>query len=171
MKPIDDADFAALLKRYKDALLNYTKQFLPVKEDAEDVCQRAFEKAFVNIESYDPKYAFSTWLFNIARNLALDQLRRGHTTPATVSLSGSATGGDFLDPDTPEDKVISGQIVEKVTAQIDALPPLYRDVARLRFISDCSYSDISEELGIPIGTVKTRINRARKILAQSNDSK
>lgn len=165
MKPIDGRDFAVLLKRHKDALLAYTMTLIPVREDAEDVCQRSFEKAFVNIEKYDSRFAFSTWLYNIARNEAIDHLRRVRTSPSTVSLNDNPSDADVLDPDTPENQVISGQRVQQITSFISSLPETYRQVAELRFIKDYSYEDIAEELGIPIGTVKTRINRARKALS------
>ena len=72
----DQGAFALLLEKYRSSLMTHILKYVTVVEDAEDICQRSFEKAFMNIDRYNPQYAFSTWLYNIAQNEAIDHLRR-----------------------------------------------------------------------------------------------
>lgn len=160
----DQSAFFSLLKRYKDALTSHVLKYVPVAADAEDICQRSFEKAFVNIAKFNSAYAFSTWLYNIARNEAIDHIRRSKSSISSISISDDNTSMELLTLDTPEEQFIVEQAVNKLNECILKLSDKYRTVAELRFIKDYSYDDISEELDMPIGTVKTRINRARKAL-------
>ena len=154
------------MRRYKDALLSHVLKFVPVVADAEDICQRSFEKAFVNIDKYNSAYAFSTWLYNIARNEAIDHIRRTRTSIPAVSISDDSSAVEIQSKETPEEQIIVDQAVDQMKESIGRLSENYRTVAELRFIRDYSYEDIAEELDIPIGTVKTRINRARKALME-----
>jgi len=165
-KDDDQTAFFSLLQRYKDALLAHVLKFVPVVADAEDICQRSFEKAFVNIARYNSAYAFSTWLYNIARNEAIDHIRRSKTSISAISISDDASAIDVLTLDTPEEQIIVDQAVNQLNECIGKLQDNYKVVAQLRFVKDYSYEDIAEELSIPIGTVKTRINRARRALVE-----
>jgi len=166
----DQAAFASLLAKYRNALMRHIMKYVTVTEDVEDICQRSFEKAFVRIDRYDPKYAFSTWLYNIAQNEAIDHLRRMKSNIASVSISSDNEAMNVLSGITPEEEVIIDQAVSKMIMQIKSLPEGYREVAELRFIKDYAYEDISVELDIPIGTVKTRLNRARKMLSRHSET-
>ena len=165
-KESDQAAFASLLARYRDALTKHIQNYVPLAADAEDICQRSFEKAFMNVGRYNPEYAFSTWLYNIAQNEAIDHLRRMRTSPSPLSLAEAPSTMDIPVPGTPEDQLIVDQAVARIVALIENLPQGYREVARLRFIKDYAYEDISAMLSLPIGTVKTRINRARAMLVK-----
>lgn len=160
----DQSAFFSLLQRYKDALNAHVLKYVPVAADAEDICQRSFEKAFVNIAKFNSTYAFSTWLYNIARNEAIDHIRRSKSSISSISISDDNTSVELLTLDTPEEQFIVDQAVNKLNECVSKLSDRYRTVAELRFIKDYSYEDISEELDMPMGTVKTRINRARKAL-------
>ncbi len=160
--------FSVLLARYREALISHILKYVSVAEDAEDICQRSLEKAFVNIRQYDCRYAFSTWIYSIAQNEAKDHLRRTRNILASVPLSPDNEESGIPAGPTPEENYIITQAVSDMTARIESLPERYRCVAKLRFIKDYAYEDIAAELRLPIGTVKTRLNRARKMLTPHN---
>ena len=139
-------------------------KYVGVVEDAEDICQRSFEKAFMNIDRYNSQYAFSTWLYNIAQNEAIDHLRRSRASINSVPISEEREALDVMAASTPEDELIIDQAVSELISGIQSLPESYRKVAELRFIKDYAYEDVARALDLPLGTVKTRISRARKML-------
>lgn len=168
----DQRAFAGLLSKYRNALLQHTLNYVNVIEDAEDICQRSFEKAFMNIDKYNSDYAFSTWLYSIAKNEAKDHLRKNKSSISAVSISNDNEAMNILSGLTPEEQVIVDQRISSLVRFINGLPELYRKPAELRFINDYAYEEIAKELNLPIGTVKTRLNRARKMLSkQFHDSK
>jgi len=160
----DQGAFALLLEKYHSALMTHVLKYVSVVEDAEDICQRSFEKAFMNIDRYNPRYAFSTWLYNIAQNESIDHLRRSRASINSVPISSEREALEVLSGSTPEEELIIDQAVSDLMGSIRNLPDSYRVVAELRFIKDYAYEDIARELALPLGTVKTRINRARKLL-------
>ncbi|MBQ0024346.1 MAG: sigma-70 family RNA polymerase sigma factor [Bacteroidales bacterium] len=166
----DQGAFASLMNKYRDPLLSHILKYVSIIEDAEDICQRSFEKAFMNISHYNRQFAFSTWLFNIAQNEAIDHLRRTRNSIASVSISSDNDVLKVMSGSTPEEDVIVDQAVGQLIDSISNLPEDYSVVARMRFIQDYSYEDIAQELDIPLGTVKTRINRARKMLLKVVDN-
>ena len=160
----DQGAFALLLEKYRGSLMAHILKYVSVVEDAEDICQRSFEKAFMNIDRYNSQYAFSTWLYNIAQNEAIDHLRRSRASINSVPISEERDALDVMAATTPEEELIIDQAVSELISGIQRLPESYRQVAELRFIKDYAYEDIARELGLPLGTVKTRISRARKQL-------
>ena len=160
----DQGAFALLLEKYRSSLMTHILKYVTVLEDAEDICQRSFEKAFMNIDRYNSQYAFSTWLYNIAQNEAIDHLRRSRASINSVPISSEREALEVLSGTTPEEEFIIDQAVSNLISGIQGLPESYRQVAELRFIKDYAYEDIAQELGLPLGTVKTRINRSRKLL-------
>lgn len=156
--------FALLLEKYRSSLMSHILKYVTVVEDAEDICQRSFEKAFMNIDRYNSHYAFSTWLYNIAQNEAIDHLRRSRASINSVPISEERDALDVVAASTPEEEFIIDQAVRELISGIQNLPDSYRQVAELRFIKDYAYEDIARELALPLGTVKTRISRARKLL-------
>jgi len=163
--------FASLLGRYRESLTSYVMNYVSVIEDAEDICQRTFEKAFMNIDRFNSQYAFSTWLFSIAQNEAIDHLRRSRNALNSVPITNENDIQDLAQVDSsPEDKFIVDQAVNQLITLIGSLPASYAKVAEMRFIKDYAYEDIATILDLPIGTVKTRINRARKMLVKLLDN-
>lgn len=160
----DQGAFTLLLEKYRSSLMAHILKYVPVVEDAEDICQRSFEKAFMNIDRYNSQYAFSTWLYNIAQNEAIDHLRRSRAALNSVPISEEFDVLEVQTATTPEEEFIIDQAVRELIAGIQNLPESYRQVAELRFIKDYAYEDIARTLGLPLGTVKTRISRARRIL-------
>ena len=138
---------------------------------AEDLGQEVFLKAFRSLASFDPERKFSSWLFKIAHNAAVDQLRRRGVE--TEPLEGTLAAADgpvrqIADPaaETPEAAHHRGDLRRALEAAIGELRPVYREVVVLRFQEELSYDEIAEVTGLPLGTVKTFIHRARKELAE-----
>ena len=143
----------------------------------DDICSRSFEKAFRQIRSYDPsKSLFSTWLRAIARNTALDTIEaETRNQRKLVSIDESPTTGMAIetigDADaTPLENIIKDEDAEKLKTSIDALPELYRDIARRRLLDGLQYKEIAEEFGMELNTVRTRIRRAKALIDEMKSS-
>lgn len=140
-----------------------------VREDAEDLTQETFVKAFRALDRFDLERPFAAWIFTIASRLAIDSLRRRRVK--TVSLQVAEPGSleertlDVEDPGPLPDTIVSDAQEEGRTAALIAgLPEHYRIVVMLRHQQDLSYEEIAEALQLPLGTVKARIHRARALL-------
>ncbi len=165
--------FAELLDYYKDSIYYMVLKIIRNETDAEDLTIEAFTKAFKNIEYYTPTYAFSTWLFKIASNNAIDFLRKKKTAQKTVSIDKKIKFNDsefniislISDSPDPEEKLINVQSQKILHHIIERLPTDYRSIVKLRFLDEMSYVEISNKLEIPLGTVKARIHRSRELLA------
>ena len=128
----DQGAFALLLEKYRSSLMAHILKYVSVVEDAEDICQRSFEKAFMNIDRYNAEFAFSTWLYNIAQNEAIDHLRRSRAAINSVPISEEREALDVLSTTTPEEELIIDQAVSELINGIQNLPESYRQVAELR---------------------------------------
>jgi RNA polymerase sigma-70 factor (ECF subfamily) len=164
--------FAELVDRYQTQIVNYVCRMLGNYEDAVDLSQDVFLKAYSGLGSYRPQYPFPAWLFRIARNAAIDEIRKRRL--ATVSLDApmefddGAASREVESPGLdPQDTYLGIEFADRVSAAIDQLPEKYREPIVLRHAADLSYEEIAEALELPIGTVKTRIFRARDALRQS----
>ena len=137
----------------------------------DDICSRSFEKAFRQIRTYDPsKSLFSTWLKAIARNTALDTIEaENRNQRKLVSIDDNPTTGIAIETigdaeATPLENIIKDEDAEKLQTSIDALPELYRDIARRRLLDGLQYKEIAEEFGMELNTVRTRIRRAKALI-------
>jgi RNA polymerase sigma-70 factor (ECF subfamily) len=164
--------FGELVERYQSQIVNYVCRMLGNYEDAVDLSQDVFLKAYSALESYRPQYPFPAWLFRIARNAAIDEIRKRRL--ATVSLDApmefedGEAGRDVESPGLdPQDAYLGLEFADRISTAIDELPEKYREPIVLRHAADLSYEEIAEALELPIGTVKTRIFRARDALRQS----
>jgi RNA polymerase sigma-70 factor (ECF subfamily) len=170
---LDDGDqraYAELMERYRDSIYFMLLKMVRVKDDADDLTIEAFGKAFKRLSQYTPNFAFSTWLFKIATNNAIDYLRRKKNN--TLSLDKSFEndeGGEFTmevateGPD-PEEKVIRKEKIRLMRAVVEKLKPNYRMLVEMRYFDELSYEEISIRLDLPIGTVKAQLFRARELL-------
>jgi len=136
--------------------------------DAEDLTIEAFGKAFRNLDSYTPKFAFSTWLFKIATNNCVDFIRKKQLAPTPFdnlqdSLDNVTVNIQSDMPD-PEESLINLQKIDEIKDIINQLKPRYRSLIELRYYKEYSYEEISAELNIPIGTVKAQLFRAKTLL-------
>lgn len=164
----DQKAFADLLGRYRDAIYFMLLKMVNNPSDAEDLTIEAFGKAFKNINQYTPNFAFSTWLFKIATNNCIDFIRKKRAS--TISLDQSSedpeTSSVTIVSDTldPEEHLINSQKIKMLREIVDKLKPRYRTLVKLRYFKEYSYEEISEELDLPIGTVKAQLFRARELL-------
>ncbi|MFO7892002.1 MAG: sigma-70 family RNA polymerase sigma factor [bacterium] len=163
----DSYAFEQLVYRYKDRLTNFVYNFLRNKVEAEDIVQETFLRLYRNKHSYKKIAKFSTWFYTIAANLAKTELRK---RKRKSMLSISNMGIEDKDYDIPDvslspEKKVDSNIKEKIIRdKIEKLPLKFREVVILRDIEQCTYEEICEILNIPIGTVKSRINRGRQKL-------
>ena len=165
----NQAAYIVLYTRYNAGVRAHISKYVSQTEDAEDITLESFQKAFSQIATYNPEYWFSTCLFRIARNTALDPLwkkdREKNNMP-TTSINEKSSEVDDI-PATmhnPEEDIIKQQEYAKWIANIDKLKDDYRGIAKMHLIDNLGYKEISEELGLPINTVKTRIRRAKEKL-------
>lgn len=160
-----------LVKRYSEKIKKHIGTLVSDTRDTEDISQEVFAKAFQMIESYNPAFAFSTWIYTIARNSSIDFIRRKRVTTRSLELfegSDEASGGDQWAP-SPEDHLIYEQEIEKIQKAINLLPDLYRVVAEMRFIHEYAYEEMAKELALPIGTIKSRVRRAKERLQKDGN--
>lgn len=164
----DQKAYADLLGRYRDAIYYMLLKMVNNAIDAEDLTIEAFGKAFKSIHQYAPNFAFSTWLFKIATNNAIDFIRKRRTNMISIDQSHDEEGSVHIsiqdnEPD-PEENIINQQKVKMMRSVVSKLKPRYRRLVELRYFSEYSYEEISEELDLPIGTVKAQLFRARELL-------
>jgi RNA polymerase sigma-70 factor (ECF subfamily) len=165
--------YRELLGRYQRPVFSLVYRMVRDREQAEDLAQETFIKVFNNIERYDPRYKFSSWIFKIASNLAIDALRKKEL--ATVSIDGSrhASTAEEIESsritvesrdENPEEALLSKELGAEIEQAIGQLRPEYRTAILLRHVEGRPYEEIAEVMGIPLGTVKTYIHRARSEL-------
>jgi len=158
----DSGAFEELLNRYKNQIFSFIFRMIRNPEDAEDLAQDTFIKAFRGLNSYNPSYPFITWLFRIAHNTCVDFLRAGK--PQTLSIDDENTPDIADGPDsthTAVDLKLRQEDAEKLLA---TLPPLYSEILLLQFREDMPIRQIAEILQIPEGTVKVRLFRAKALI-------
>jgi len=159
----DTERFGDLVARYEPKLLRYGRKFLAGREDIQDIVQDVFLKAYTNIRGFDPARSFSSWIYRIAHNAFVNQLRSRAKAPY---LLGDADA--FIAHPSYEEPAIAERdtaiIREAVQAGLDALPPLYHEVLILYYLEELSYKDIADVLQVPVGTVGIRISRGKELL-------
>jgi RNA polymerase sigma-70 factor (ECF subfamily) len=167
IRQFQEGDFYAfeeIVKRYKDQLVNFAYRFLGDLEDAEDIVQETFLRVFRKKKAYRSVAKFSTWIYTITGNLAKTELRRRKRRKllSITNLGFEDKDFELTDPEKgPEetlDKIINDDTIQ---AAIDSLPEKFKEVIIFRDIQELSYEEISSILKIPLGTVKSRVNRGR----------
>ena len=165
----DTNAFETLVLEYEKNVYNIALRMIGNSEDASDMTQEAFIKAFNSLQSFRGDSKFSVWLYRIVSNVCLDFLRSRNRRP-TVSLSvedddGEDTQLDVADESQSPELLLDRKLTrESVRRGLDSLPPDYRQILLLREIQGFSYEEISKALHLEVGTVKSRIFRARKRL-------
>ena len=165
----DQRAYAELMSRYRDAIYFMLLKMVNNQDDAEDLTIEAFGKAFKSIHQYAPNFAFSTWLFKIATNNCIDFIRkrRGGQTVSINNVQGNRDESSIriqADELDPEESLINQQKVKLMRDVVTKLKPRYRKLVELRYFEEQSYEEISEQLELPIGTVKAQLFRARELL-------
>ncbi|MEX0331750.1 MAG: RNA polymerase sigma factor [Puniceicoccaceae bacterium] len=165
-----------LIERYWSRIFARVYQLLGNREDAEEVTQDAFTKAYESLPDFRWEASFSTWLYQIASNLARNRYwywkRRQRDRGLSLDLPLTEDGFSLKDilPDDeadPGDRMRWNEFQESVEDHLDRLPEAHREIMAMRLLDNLSYEEIGESLEIPIGTVKSRIARARSCLSRS----
>jgi len=157
------AAFGQLVQKYQDRLQNTLVHVVGNSEDAKDVVQEAFVQAFLKLESFQGASAFYTWLYRIAFNVAATHRRRRGAMRAAEQV---AFGGGQRPSDCPSDRLDREERCRQVRQAISHLPEEHRVVLILREMDGCCYEAIAEILDLPIGTVRSRLHRARMQLRE-----
>lgn len=169
----DEDAFEALVYRYQDKLVNYLNNLLHDYELAVDLAQEAFIRVYKNADRYKGKYQFSTWIYRIATNLAIDEIRRrerkGRFFFYNVMSFFQKDDQEFPLPDlreSPEKALDSKEKLRRLQIAIDTLPEKYRLAFMLKEAQELSYEETSRILNISLGTAKSRIHRAKMLLRE-----
>jgi RNA polymerase sigma-70 factor (ECF subfamily) len=163
----DQSAWDAIVRLYWRKVFNIAYKFVGRHDEAEDLTQDVFLKLFRSLRTFDRRANFSTWLISVSRNLCIDHyrsMRREHDVVAhDVDASAVATASST---DSPLVALERRDRVSLLRAALDRLTPSLRTAVMLRDIQELSYQEIAERLGVPEGTVKSRINRGRTELAR-----
>jgi RNA polymerase sigma-70 factor (ECF subfamily) len=166
----DRERFAELVERYQARLVNYLYRLVRNSDDAHDLAQEVFVRVYQALDRFDPSYRFSTWLFRVAQNAAIDQIRRRRfrLVPIGPQDDGGGEGHRELELEDHAPSALDGmesrEREAEVRAAIDALPWEYRELILLRHYGELAYDEIAESKGMPLGTVKNKLFRARQML-------
>lgn len=160
--------FGQLVNRYEKKLSRYAKKFLFDYTETEDLVQEVFLKAFVSIQSFDVNRSFNSWVYRIAHNLFINEIKKKGKEPVP-----------FFDPDTlfphpiepkkADDDLKNEELQKMMTDCLSELNPKYREIMVLFYAEEFTYEQISEILRIPTSTVGVRLSRAKKALKESYD--
>lgn len=161
--------FEEIVTLFQHRLYHVCYRMLGNRQEAEDIAQEAFVRAYINIHTFDQKRKFSTWLFRIATNLCIDRIRK---KKPDYYLDANVPGTEGLtmysqiasDEELPEEEVEKMETQERIQYEIGRLSDRYCSVIVLRYIEELPLKEISEILELPLGTVKTRVHRGRAAL-------
>lgn len=170
----DETAFREIVRRYRNQITNYVYRMLEDYDRAVDLAQETFFRVYMSAERYQATYSFSTYIYKIAHNLAISELRkrkRHRLVPLPTFFSDK--DNEEIEVELPDQRqtladeaMIREERRKAVTRAIASLPEKYRAALVLCDLEEKSYEEISEILGLPVGTVKSRINRARNLLKE-----
>ncbi len=185
MRSLDRADELALIERarrrdfdafgrlvdaYQHRVFGFAKRFVKDREEAADITQEVFVRAFQNFDRFDARAPLRTWLFRIAYNLCVDKARRHERQPIEYRIDGNVEGEEPIDVMddrwNPETMVLDDELLQLVETGIANMSEKLRSVLLLHDREDLQYDEIAEVLNVPIGTVKSRLFLARAHLKQ-----
>ena len=159
--------YLCLMKRYEIKLLNYILKISNIsREDAEDILQEVFVKAYQNLNDFDLNFKFSNWIYSIAHNTTISVFRKKNVRPQTVSWEDKDLDNILKSTLDVEDASLQKQTYKHILKIINQLPLKFKDVLILKFREGKDYREISDILHKPMGTIATLINRAKKFLKQ-----
>lgn len=165
----NESAYQNLVNKYDRPIFFHIKKMIREQEMVEDLVQEVFIKAFKNLSTYSNEYAFSTWLYRIATNHTIDYLRKKKLQTFSINDPVRTKDGDMEVQLPDESFATDSPIIKKerkaiVQDAIGNLPEKYRAVIQMRHMDELSYQEISDELDLPLGTVKAHIFRARELL-------
>lgn len=169
----DEAAFAEIITRYKNPITNFLYRFLNDYEEAVDLAQETFVRVYFALDRYHTNYAFSTYIYRIASNLAISEIRK-RKRRSILSLTGlfqsdAEDDTEFQPPDTrplPDADLVESERSRVIATAIATLPPKYRVPIVLRDVEGRSYEEVAEIMELGLGTTKSRISRARALLRE-----
>jgi RNA polymerase sigma-70 factor (ECF subfamily) len=169
----DETAFAEIVRRYRNPITNYLYRFLNDYEEAVDLAQETFIRVYFAIERYHTEYAFSTYIYRIATNLAISEIRK-RKRRKLISMTGlfrfdNEDAQDFNPPDEkplPDADLLGDERSRTIAKAIETLPEKYRAPIILRDVEGKSYDEVAEILKLGLGTTKSRISRARGLLKE-----
>jgi len=150
--------YAEIIKRYQTKLMRYALYLINDEHQAADVVQDSFIKAYVNLQSFDLKKKFSSWIYRIVHNEAMNMIKKSKKEVPILDDFDFSSEEDVLKDFEQK------EIIIKVTKCLNEIPLLYSEPLSLYYLDEKSYEDISDILRIPMGTVATRINRAKVLI-------
>jgi RNA polymerase sigma factor (sigma-70 family) len=166
----DEKAYAKLLQRYKRPVYHMILKMVRNVDDAEDLTIESFAKAFRSLHKFKKDFTFSTWLFRIATNNTIDQIRKKKLNTMSIDNTFTDDNGDGISIEVedenlnPQEETIKSQKAELIQVFVDKLPPKYQKLVRLRYFNELSYEEIAVELEAPLGTVKAQLHRARELM-------
>jgi RNA polymerase sigma-70 factor (ECF subfamily) len=150
--------YAVIIDRYQKKLIRYANNLIKDEDKATDIVQESFIKAYINLNSFNIEKKFSSWIYRIVHNQVINQAKKYYKeTPLQEDW-------DFKSDDDIEKDFETKETTENVEQCLNKMPFLYREPLTLYYIEEKTYEEISDILKIPMGTVATRINRAKKIM-------
>ena len=167
----DQLAYADLMEMYRESIYFMMLKMVRSEDDAEDLTIEAFGKAFNRLHQYSPSYAFSTWLFKIASNNAIDHIRKKRVKLTSMDSAYTNDDGESVKLDVksgaknPAEETMHSQKVELMREIVKKLKPRYRDLIEKRYFQELSYEEIAKDMKLPLGTVKAQLFRARAFLA------
>ncbi|MCP4200312.1 MAG: sigma-70 family RNA polymerase sigma factor [bacterium] len=168
----DKEQFGEIVKRYQGRLVNFLYRLLYDQAEAHDLAQEVFFKTFQALDRYDSRYKFSTWLFRVGQNAAIDRLRKRRLKLVSMDRPSKNQDTDSTWEFPSEERGPYGELRNQergdaITEAIKALPWEYRELIVMRHYGELSYAEIAELKELPLGTVKNKLFRARQILKES----
>jgi len=166
----DQMAYGELMDRYRESIYYMMLKMVKNTDDADDLTIEAFGKAFNRLKQYSPNYAFSTWLFKIASNNCIDFIRKKRIKALSLDQGFRNEDGDSMEIHVadggldPFESLEKKERKERMHDVVGELKPKYRRLVEMRYFEEKSYDEISDELGLPLGTVKAQLFRARDIL-------
>lgn len=160
----DDDAFGEIIDRYKDSLVNYLTHLVRSRDRAEEIAQDAFVRLYRSAANYRERERLGPYLFRIATNLTVSEIRRERRWSLLLPRLGASTSTYTPSPDA---NLVTDEIQRHVSAALDRLPVKYRAPLVLFEIEEWSYDEIAKALDIRVGTVKSRISRARELMRRS----
>lgn len=164
----DQVAFTFLLDFYWNEVYGFMLKRTENEADTEDIVIETFAKAFDRIATYNPEYAFNTWLIAIAKNVHIDLLRKKRSS-LFIEITDEEDQQAYNVADSspsPEDKIIKEQNLSSLLECIKKLKPQYQEVIQLRYFQELSYQEIAGQLSEPLNNVKVKLLRAKKLLAE-----
>lgn len=165
--------FNVLLERYRKMILSIAFYLAKNEHDAYDMAQEAYVKIYRNINKFEGKSKFSTWVYRVTKNTCIDELKRINRNRKYCA----ETENDFKESEEksfinlPEEEAIKNELNNYVRELLEEISPLYSNIIKLRYVSGLSYNEIAEELKCSQGTVKSRLYRGKKYLKEIIDQK